>query len=220
MASGQPGPPPGPPPPRHPTASNGAAPIASSSIIPSSSKVSVSTSTPAKSAIPDDPLEMEKLLSREKMAFFQELEMERVLSAFKLNPYDILECPMEADDKMITKIYRRKSLLIHPDKVKDRKCDAYLTMPNPSDAQTSTARAETAFSLLKQASTHLLDEERRKNLDETVMAARILCLKELGLPSNITADDERLNDVVPSFDERVRKGTKEIMIDDELRKRR
>lgn len=63
---------------------------------------------------------MEKLLSREKMAFFQELEMERVLSAFKLNPYDILECPMEADDKMITKIYRRKSLLIHPDKVKDR----------------------------------------------------------------------------------------------------
>lgn len=64
---------------------------------------------------------MEKLLSREKMAFFQELEMDRVLNAFKLNPYDILECPMEADDKMITKIYRRKSLLIHPDKVKDRK---------------------------------------------------------------------------------------------------
>jgi DnaJ family protein C protein 8 len=79
-------------------------------------------SSSAKSAIPDDPQEMEKFLSREKMAFFQELEMERVLSAFKLNPYDILECPMEADDKTITKIYRRKSLLIHPDKVKDRKC--------------------------------------------------------------------------------------------------
>lgn len=52
------------------------------------------------------------------------------------------------------------------------------------------------------------------------MAARLLCLKELGLPSNTSADDERLQDVVPSFDERVRKGTKEIMIDDELRKRR
>lgn len=83
-----------------------------------------------------------------------------------------------------------------------------------------SARAETAFSLLKQASTHLLDEERRKNLDETVMAARIVCLKELGLPSSTSADDEKLKDVVPSFDERVRKGTKEIMIDDELRKRR
>jgi DnaJ family protein C protein 8 len=63
---------------------------------------------------------MEKYLSRERIAFFQELEMDRVLSAFKLNPYDILECPMEADEKMITKIYRKKSLLIHPDKVKDR----------------------------------------------------------------------------------------------------
>lgn len=52
------------------------------------------------------------------------------------------------------------------------------------------------------------------------MAARILCLKELGLPSSIASDDERLLHLVPSFDERVRKGTKEIMIDDELRKRR
>jgi DnaJ family protein C protein 8 len=52
------------------------------------------------------------------------------------------------------------------------------------------------------------------------MAARILCLKELGLPSSTPPDDDKLKDVVPSFDERVRKGTKEIMIDDELRKRR
>lgn len=144
---------------------------------------------------------MEKKLSRERMAFFQELEMDRVLAAFKLNPYDILECPMEADEKMITKIYRRKSLLIHPDKVKD-------------------PRAETAFALLKQASTHLLDEGKRKALDETVVSARVLCLKELGLPSDTAPDDRRLQGLIPSFDERVRKGTKEIMIDDELRKRR
>lgn len=70
--------------------------------------------------IPDDPAEMEKKLSRERIHFFQELELDRVLNAFKLNPYDILECPMEADDKTITKIYRKKSLLIHPDKVNDR----------------------------------------------------------------------------------------------------
>jgi DnaJ family protein C protein 8 len=91
---------------------------------------------------------------------------------------------------------------------------------NPLTPFTAAARAESAFSLLKQASTHLLDGEKRRNLDETVMAARVICLKELGLPSNTPADDERLRDVVPSIEERVRKGTKEIMIDDELRKRR
>lgn len=42
------------------------------------------------------------------------------MAAFKLNPYDVLEASMEADAKEITKIYRKKSLLIHPDKVKDR----------------------------------------------------------------------------------------------------
>lgn len=76
--------------------------------------------------IPEDPAEMEKRMSRERIMFFQELEMDRVLSAFKLNPYDVLECPMEADQKTITKIYRKKSLLIHPDKVKDRKSEPNL----------------------------------------------------------------------------------------------
>lgn len=125
-----PGLPPGPPPPKPLKA-----PL-TAHIVPSTSNVSsipttssASTSSPklnktasSMNKIPDDPREMEKFLSREKMAFFQELEMDRILHAFKLNPYDILECPMEADDKMITKIYRRKSLLIHPDKVKDREC--------------------------------------------------------------------------------------------------
>lgn len=52
------------------------------------------------------------------------------------------------------------------------------------------------------------------------MSARILCLKELGLPADTLPDDVRLHGMLPTFDERVRKGTKEIMIDDELRRRR
>lgn len=47
-----------------------------------------------------------------------------------------------------------------------------------------------------------------------------MCLKDLGLPPDTTSDDPRLQRLAPSFDERVRKGTKEIMIDDELRRRR
>lgn len=168
---------------------------------PSGPKVYVQKNDISMDELPDDPEEMEKKLSREKIQFFQELEMERILTAFKLNPYDILECPIEADEKQITKIYRKKSLLIHPDKVKD-------------------SRAEHAFSLLKQASIHLLDEKKRNSLDEVVMSARVLCLRELGLPANTESEDQRLRGLIPSFDERVRKETKEMMIDDEVRRRR
>ncbi len=49
-------------------------------------------------------------------------------------------------------------------------------------ALTPTERAVEAFDLLKKASSHLLDEDKRKTLDETVMDARLMVLKELNLP--------------------------------------
>ncbi|PWN27977.1 DnaJ-domain-containing protein, partial [Jaminaea rosea] len=136
-------------------------------------------------------------------SFWQELEIERVLSSFRLNPYDVLEVSLEADSKAIHKIYRKKSLLIHPDKVQH------------------DPRAVEAFDLLKKASTHLLDEEKRKALDETVLSARYLVLKEhLGLPVSTPSEDERLQGLQPTFEERVRKATRDLMIDDELRRRK
>lgn len=141
-------------------------------------------------------------MSRESLSFWQELEIDRVLSSFKLNPYDVLEVPLEADSKSINKIYRKKSLLLHPDKVKHE-------------------RAVEAFDLLKKASTHLLDEEKRKALDETVLSARMLVLREqLNLPPTLPSDSPQLQGLRPSFEERVRKATKELMIDDELRRRK
>lgn len=113
----------------------------------------------------------------------------------------MLEVPLEADDKEINKIYRKKSLLIHPDKVKHE-------------------RAVEAFDLLKKASSHLLDEDKRKALDETVLDARLMVLKELNLPFSTAHDDPRLNNLTPSWDERVRGATKELMVDDELRRRK
>ncbi|KAE8201974.1 hypothetical protein CF328_g2480 [Tilletia controversa] len=157
---------------------------------------SSSTSQPIRQ---EDP---PKNLTRERTTMWQELEIDRILSAFKLNPYSVLDVHMEADSKEITKVYRKKSLLLHPDKVKHE-------------------RAVEAFDLLKKASTHLLDEDKRKNLDETVMAARIITLKELGLPTNIASDDERIKALgLGALEERVRQKTKEIMIDDEVQRRR
>ncbi|PWN96717.1 DnaJ-domain-containing protein, partial [Tilletiopsis washingtonensis] len=154
---------------------------------------------PAPLAAPAPP--SERTIALERTSFFQELELDRILAAFRLNPYDILECPLEADAKTVTKIYRKKSLLIHPDKVKD-------------------PRAVQAFDLLKKASSVLLDSEQRDTLDEVVISARVMVLQDMKLPADVAAEDERLQDLVPSFEERVRKRTKELMVDDELRRRR
>lgn len=67
--------------------------------------------------------------------------MERVLAAFKLNPYDVLEVPLEADEKEINKIYRKKSLLLHPDKVKDRECPDW--KGNGAEGRTKEAAVST-----------------------------------------------------------------------------
>ena len=48
-----------------------------------------------------------------------------------MNPYDILDLTQDADEKTIQKSYRKKSLLIHPDKMTE-----------------DQARAEEAFDLL------------------------------------------------------------------------
>lgn len=77
-----------------------------------------------------------------------------------------------------------------------------------------------AFDLLKKASSHLLDEDKRKGLDETVMDARLMVLKELGLPFSTASDDPRTASLVPSWEDRVRAATKELMVDDELRRRK
>ncbi|KAE8259129.1 hypothetical protein A4X13_0g1214 [Tilletia indica] len=169
---------------------------------PSSSKQRLDEPSNNVATQPASGQDPPKNLTRERTSMWQELEIDRILSAFKLNPYSVLDVAMEADSKEITKVYRKKSLLLHPDKVKHE-------------------RAVEAFDLLKKASTHLLDEEKRKSLDETVMAARMVTLKELGLPVTIASDDERIKALgTGALEERVRQKTKEIMIDDEVQRRR
>lgn len=81
-------------------------------------------------------------------------------------------------------------------------------------------RAIEAFDLLKKASSALLDEAKRKVLDETVMDARLVVLRSLNLPPTTPSDDPKLQVLEPSFQQQIRTQTKELMIDDELRKRK
>ena len=74
--------------------------------------------------------DIEKLLNREASAFQREVEVERILTAFKLkcvplrcqsgypntcrSPYDILDLDETATPEMIKKKYRQLSLCEHP----------------------------------------------------------------------------------------------------------
>jgi DnaJ homolog subfamily C member 8 len=57
--------------------------------------------------------DIDKLLNREASAFQREVEVERILKAFKLNPYDVLDLDGKASPEDIKKKYRQISLCKH-----------------------------------------------------------------------------------------------------------
>lgn len=91
--------------------------------------------------------------------------------------------------------YRKKSLLIHPDKSK-----------NPL--------APDAFDRLKKAQTELMDEKHRERLDEAIADARMLLIRE----NKWTVDSEELK--TEDFAKKWREKTKDVLIDNEHRRRR
>lgn len=54
--------------------------------------------------------ELDRLLSREATSVQREVEVDRILNAFKLNPYDILDLDGSAKPDEIKKKYRQISL--------------------------------------------------------------------------------------------------------------
>lgn len=91
--------------------------------------------------------------------------------------------------------YRKKSLLIHPDKSK-----------NPL--------APDAFDRLKKAQTELMDEKHRERLDEAIADARMLLIRE----NKWTVDSPELK--TDDFAKKWREKSKMVMIDNEHRRRR
>jgi DnaJ family protein C protein 8 len=80
-------------------------------------------------------------------------EVNRVLWAFKLNPYEKLNVRFDATPEDIRRAYRKASLMVHPDKCKH-------------------PQAAAAFEVLGQAQKELLDESRRAALDFALQHAR------------------------------------------------
>ena len=93
--------------------------------------------------------------------------------------------------------YRKKSLLIHPDK-------------------TSNPRAPDAFDRLKKAQIELMDEKIRVRLDECIADARMLLMRE----RKLTVDSEEVKNPDKDFREAWRRKTIEVLVDNEQRRRK
>jgi len=128
------------------------------------------------------------------------VEIERILKAFKLNPYEVLDLEPLTPTDAVKKKYRQLSLFIHPDKT-----------PDP--------RAPDAFNILKKAEAELSDEKKREALDAALKQARVEALKSLSMPTSIQDDDHRLEEVRAKFKETIRTKSKQILMEEEARRR-
>ncbi len=109
--------------------------------------------------------------------------------------YGVLGLQPGVPESDIKNIYRKKSLLIHPDKTK-----------NP--------QAPDAFDRLKKAQTELMDEKYRARLDESISDARRMLMFE----NKWTADSPETR--TEDFKKKWAEKTKVVLIEDEQRRRR
>ncbi|KAM0810286.1 hypothetical protein AB5N19_10634 [Seiridium cardinale] len=152
--------------------------------------------------IPKDPKDLAKedadaldALALEAKEFEKDAEIDRILKAFRLDAYAVLDLNPGVPESDIKVTYRKKSLLIHPDKTK-----------NP--------QAPDAFDRLKKAQTELMDEKYRERLDEAIADARMLLMRE----NKWTVDSPELK--TDDFAAKWRIKTREVLIDEEQRRRR
>ncbi|KAL7899427.1 hypothetical protein HDV63DRAFT_394060 [Trichoderma sp. SZMC 28014] len=134
-------------------------------------------------------------LELEAKEFDKDAEIDRILKAFRLDAYAVLDLQPGVPESDIKITYRKKSLLIHPDKTK-----------NP--------RAPDAFDRLKKAQTELMDEKHRERLDEAIADARMLLIRE----NKWTVDSPELK--TDEFAKKWRDKAREVLVDNEQRRRR
>jgi DnaJ homolog subfamily C member 8 len=124
-----------------------------------------------------------------------ELRTNPLSFSFPRNRYAVLDLNPGVPESDIKNCFRKKSLLIHPDKTR-----------NP--------QAPEAFDRLKKAQTELMDEKIRGQLDEVIADARRMLIKE----NKWTVDSEELK--TDEFARAWRVKARELLIEDEHRRRR
>ncbi|KAK3684395.1 DnaJ sub C member 8 [Vermiconidia calcicola] len=136
-------------------------------------------------------------LDKESKEFDKDSEINRIRNAFRANAYDVLDLQPGVPDEDIKKTYRKKSLLIHPDK-------------------SSNPYAPDAFDRLALAHQTLLDEKKRAILDEAIGDARMLLIRD----RKLTTDSEEVKDPDVNFMKAWKEKVKFVLADMEDRRKR
>lgn len=112
---------------------------------------------PSHRPSPPPPLSSPRRLCQEfyadMKAVDRENEVNRILGAFKLNPYEQLGLRFDVEPSDIARQYRKSSLMVHPDKC-------------------SHPKAKPAFEIIGEALKQLKDPERKRVLDEYLGVAK------------------------------------------------
>ncbi|KAJ3020348.1 hypothetical protein HKX48_000961 [Thoreauomyces humboldtii] len=130
----------------------------------------------------DDDFDVDTFLRLEATSFNQDKEVLRIcnLQETTRNPLEILDHPpavyitLRIEDRAVKLAYRKKSLLLHPDKCKH-------------------PRAQESFDILKKAETEVMDLDLRKGLLAFLRNARDAVLKRRNLKGP-TLDEETEGD--------------------------
>lgn len=71
-----------------------------------------------------------------------------------------------------------------------------------------------------QAEAELSDKDKREELDAVINQARVTLMKAHNLPGNLEESDPRVKELVPPFKQQLRAKAKELLIDEEVRRRK
>lgn len=138
-------------------------------------------------------------------------EVNRVLTCFKLNPFEHLNLPFDSQVEDVKKQYRKISLMIHPDKCKH-------------------PQAKEAFAALAKAQESVLNPEERSYLVSQFNAAKDELLHEqkkrlkkdnaAKLRSMVDEDKPKVSELTPEFREKWKMKVREMLADQEWRRRK
>mmetsp|Transcript_20865 Transcript_20865/g.34912 ORF Transcript_20865/g.34912 Transcript_20865/m.34912 type:complete len:310 (-) Transcript_20865:103-1032(-) len=140
-------------------------------------------------------------------------EVMRIVSCFKLNPYEHLNLKFDATVEDVKRSYRQVSLMVHPDKNKH-------------------PRAKDAFAALGKAAEWLQDDDRKRDLHASLNHARELLRKErkkevkadvaLAAQIRLMTANGVLPDyeLTPDFHARWKQKSREILTEIEWRRRK
>ena len=73
---------------------------------------------------------------------------------------------------------------------------------------------------VRQAEGELSDKDKREELDAVIRQARLLVLKSLNLPTSTLDADPQIRTLDPPFSTQVKAQTKQLLIEEEVRRRK